>query len=300
MSQRRDRAFLFCPLSSGFLWEDFVEMALLRVDKQKCEKEGICVDVCPLGILALDADKGPVVRPGMTRFCIACGHCSAACPHGALDNVRNPLSRQELLEHFPVIDPGTALTFLRSRRSIRCYKEDPVPRELTLQLLQAARYAPSGHNSQGVGYLIVESRRALNRICKIVLDWMGEMVRTGSELANRLHMSGIIKAHQRGEDRILRKAPQLIVATARKELRAAPVTTCLALEYVELYATSLGLGTCWAGFAQICARQYPALPDFLKIPENRVITGMMMVGFPKYAFHRMPERNPLEVAWLGE
>lgn len=280
--------------------EGFINMALLKVDIQKCKKEGICVDVCPLGILALDADKGPSARPGMTQFCIACGHCVAACPHGALDNVRNPLSRQELLERCPVIDPKTALTFLRSRRSIRCYKEDLVPRELTLQLLQAARYAPSGHNSQGVGYLIVEDRRALDRICEIVLDWMAEMVRTQSELANRLHMPGIIKAHERGEDRILRKAPQLVVATAPKELRAAQVTTYLALEYVELYATTLGLGTCWAGFAQVCAQQYPFLPKFLQIPEDRIITGMMMVGFPKYAYYRMPERKPLEIAWFGE
>lgn len=275
-------------------------MALLKVDKQKCEREGICVDVCPIGILALDEHEGPVVRPKMTPFCIACGHCVAACPHGALDNVRNPLARQELLTHFPVVDPKTALAFLRSRRSIRCYKEDPVPRELTQQILQVARYAPSGHNSQGLGYLIVDKRKVLDRICEIVLDWMAEMVRTQSELANRLHMPGIIKAHERGEDRILRNAPQLVVATAPKQLRTAQVTTYLALEYVELYATTLGLGTCWAGFAQVCAEQYPPLPDFLKIPDDRSVTGMMMVGFPKYAYYRLPERNKLEVAWFGK
>jgi nitroreductase/NAD-dependent dihydropyrimidine dehydrogenase PreA subunit len=246
---------------------------LLRVDKDKCEKDGICVEVCPIGILAVDTEKWPVVRAGMGSFCIACGHCVAACPHGALDNARNRLHNQTPVRNLPVVAADTALTFLRSRRSIRCYKPDPVPRELTIQLLQAARYAPSGHNSQGISYLIVDNRESLDAMCAIILEWMAEVVRTRGELANRLHFPGIIKAHERGEDRILRKAPQLIVATAQKELKAAQVTTYLALEYVELYATSLGLGTCWAGFAQICAQQYSQLQEFLLIPEMRLITG---------------------------
>lgn len=275
-------------------------MALLKVDQQRCEKEGICVEVCPIGILALDAAAGPVVRPGMTPYCIACGHCVAACPHGALDNVRNPLSGQAALEHSPVLDPHMALTFLRSRRSIRCYKDGPVPRGLVLKLLEAARYAPSGHNSQGIGYLIVDQPGDIERISAIVVEWMVQMVETQPDLANRLHMPGIIKAHQRGEDRILRKAPLLIVATAPIELRAAQVSSYLALEYVELYATSLGLGACWAGFAQVCAQQYQPLLKFLNIPAERAVTGMMMAGFPKYTYYRMPERNPLQVVWFGE
>lgn len=275
-------------------------MALLKVDQQRCEKEGICVEVCPIGILALDAGAGPVVRPGMSQHCIACGHCVAACPHGALDNVRNPLSGQAPLEHFPIVEPNTALAFLRSRRSIRCYKDDPVPRELTLKLLEAARYAPSGHNSQGIGYLIVEQPKDIERISAIVAEWMMLMVETQPELANRLHMPGIIKAHQRGDDRILRKAPLLIVATAPVALRAAQVSSYLALEYVELYAASLGLGTCWAGFAQICAQQYPPMLGFLNVPADRAVTGMMMAGFPKFSYYRLPERNPLQVVWFAD
>ncbi len=239
-------------------------MALIKVEQRKCEKEGICVEVCPLGILVLDKDKGPEVRPGMTQFCIACGHCVAACPHGALDNVRNPLAEQPQLNCFPVIDKKTALEFLRSRRSVRCYKQDPVPRELTLELLEAARYAPSGHNSQGVAYIVVEEPKALQRICEIVLDWMAEMVRTQSELANRLHMPGIIKAHERGEDRILRKAPQLIVATAPEQLRAAQVSTYLALEYVELYATTLRAGNL---LGWLCPNLCTAIPGFARFSE---------------------------------
>jgi nitroreductase len=111
-------------------------------------------------------------------------------------------------------------------------------------------------------------------------------------------MPALIRAHEAGEDRILRGAPHLIVAHAPADLLAAPVSTVLSLEYVELYAPALGIGTCWAGYTQICARQFPALPQFLRIPQDRVITGILMAGYSRYKYHRLPVRDPLDVAWF--
>lgn len=273
-------------------------MELIRVDMEKCRKDGICVEVCPLSILSLDPEGVPMVVPGLDEHCIGCGHCVAACPHDALDNERNPLARHGVLPRYPVLDPHTAFTFLRSRRSIRRYRKAKVPRETLVDLLQIARYAPSGHNSQGLSYLLVDGEDSLKTISQIVVEWMRETVVSQPELAARLHMPGIIKASERGEDRILRNAPALIVATASKELRAAQITTYLALEYVEIYATTLGLGTCWAGFTQVCAQQHPALAKFLEIPEDHAVMGMLMAGYPLYHYYRLPERNPLEVRWF--
>ncbi|NLI80893.1 MAG: 4Fe-4S binding protein [Deltaproteobacteria bacterium] len=273
-------------------------MGLIRVDLEKCERDGICVDVCPVHILVLNHDMRPEVAPGMAQYCIGCGHCVAACPHEALNNVRSPLAEQGKLPAYPVVDSETALAFLRSRRSIRRYTDFPVPRELIVRLLQAARYAPSGHNSQGISYIVVDELSALKRIRGLVADWMREVIVSQPEMANRLHMPGIVRAHERGEDLILRDAPALIVAIAPKDLRPAPITACLALEYVELYATTLSLGTCWAGYAQVCAQQYPPLAEYLRLKEEMGVLGMLMVGYPRYRYHRLPERNALQIEWF--
>jgi len=273
-------------------------MSLIQVDKDKCLRDGLCVEVCPVGILAMDEESGVYAVPQLVKHCIGCGHCVAVCPEGALDNVRASLKDQIPLTRYPVLDGATALTFLRSRRSIRCYRPEPVPRDLVLQLFQAARYAPSGHNSQGLSYLVVDKREDIDRLIGIVVEWMRERVEREDPLARKLGLNGIIKAHERGEDKIFRGAPLVLVAHASGDSWAAPVSTVLALEYVELYATALGLGTCWAGFAHACGQEYPQFAEFLNLPGNRVITGIMMAGYPRHTFRRLPERNPLDVAWL--
>jgi len=164
-------------------------------------------------------------------------------------------------------------------------------------LLEASRYAPSGHNSQGLSYIIVEDGQVLRQIGSIVIEWMREFCRVQEQLARSLHMSGVIRSWERGEDRVLRDAPQLIAACAPKDLLPARVTAYLALEYVELYATTLGLGTCWAGYAQVCAQQHPGIPRLLRLSSDKEIVGMMMVGYPLYSYHRLPYRNPVEVVW---
>jgi predicted oxidoreductase (fatty acid repression mutant protein) len=49
---------------------------------------------------------------------------------------------------------------IRTRRTIREFKPDPVPEEVVYKILQAARWAPSSSNSQPWHFIVI------NPMCK--------------------------------------------------------------------------------------------------------------------------------------
>lgn len=267
-------------------------MNLINVNQSKCIKCGICSKVCPTGVLSI-GENGP--NAGNPNNCLACGQCVAVCPHGALDNTKSPIADQIDVENFPVINSKTAENFLRSRRSIRCFKDIPVPKDKLLELINIAYYAPTASNSQGISYTIVENKKILEKAIEIIYEWMEKQL--------SLHWSFPmhVKTYKTtGTDTVLRNAPHLIIATAPKDFKNGRENTISQLTYAELYATTLGLGSCWAGLFEFCAfSNYSPLLSLFNIPEDKVITGAIMVGYPKYKYKKLVERHPLDVTFIN-
>jgi nitroreductase/NAD-dependent dihydropyrimidine dehydrogenase PreA subunit len=274
-------------------------MNLIQVDQGKCTRCGTCAAVCQ-GILGM-GDSGPQV---INDLCVGCGQCVAACPKGALDNIKAPLAKQTPIGKNSILDADTALQFLRSRRSIRNYQQKAVPREKIVQLLDSARFAPTACNSQGVSYQVVDNPEILRKITAVTIDWAEEEFKknsavTDSPWAPHMKVLEIERYRQTGEDTVLRSAPCLVVAMADKAL--FPLwrdNTYLSLAYMQLFAPSIGLGTCWAGLFALCAGlEYEPLMKLLNLPENMRVTGGMMVGYPQYSYQRLVERDPLKIIW---
>jgi nitroreductase len=193
--------------------------------------------------------------------------------------------------------PEAAAKFLRSRRSIRRYKEEQVPREKLLQILDVARFASTGANSQGLSYLVISDKPTLSKISAAVVDWMEEEVRKGSPVGE--YFSGMVRTvRETKEDAILRGAPHLIVALCNKEFPRGQENAHFAFAYAELMAPTLGVGTCWAGLFQGCAISgYEPLLEILAAPSDRKVAGGLMAGYPQYAYYRLVDRNDLDVLW---
>lgn len=268
----------------------------IEVNRDICTNCGLCVKVCR-GTLAM-GDHGPEIA---NDYCIACGHCVAVCPNGALTHNKVPLEKQVVYNQSSVT-PKMAENFLRSRRSIRNFKRRRVPREEIKELLNIARFAPTACNSQGISYHVIDDPDVLKCIAAAIADWAENDLKGGA--LGKSPWSGntantIYRYREKKVDTILRDAPCLIIAMADKERFAlGRDNTHFGLAYVQLYAPTFGLGTCWSGLFEYCAAaEYEPLLKLLNLPEGKTVTGASLLGYPLYAFQRLVDRDPIEITW---
>lgn len=221
------------------------------------------------------------------RLCIACGHCVAACPTGALS--LGAMSPAECLPVRRELDIGAdALEqFLKSRRSCRNYKSQIVPRETLTRLLDTTRWAPSAKNEQPVHWMVIESPPEVHKLAGLTVEWLRET----------RNYPGIVSAWEQGHDMVLRKAPHLVIASAHPDNSKPDVDCAIALTYLDLAANALGLGTCWAGILMNAAKEHRPLIDALNLPEHHKVYGAMMLGLPAYSYFRIPQRQVAKVVW---
>lgn len=190
---------------------------------------------------------------------------------------------------------------IMSRRSIRRYRTDPVPRELVETLLTAAIWAPSAHNRQPWRFCVVDQPDTKERLAQ-------EM---GARLRRDLEADGVpedvIAADTGRSYARITSAPVLIVLClsmsdmdiypdarrAHNETLMAVQSTAMAAQNLLLAAHDLGLGACW-----MCAPLF--CPDTAKsaldLPEDWQPQALITLGYP--AESREKKRHPLEKSVL--
>jgi nitroreductase/Pyruvate/2-oxoacid:ferredoxin oxidoreductase delta subunit len=273
------------------------EMLQSEVNENKCTRCGICAAECPIGIIASGSGEIPSLIKGKEEFCISCGHCVAVCPHGAfsLGGIK-PEDCAEVRS-----DPSATVEqvgdIIRSRRSIRSYRNEPVPKETLLKLIDIARYAPTGSNSQLVQWIVIDSPAEVHDLAGMVIDSIRDLVQRKDPSAMKYRFERFVTDWESGKDGIFRGAPSLVIAHASSAYGLASVDCSIALSFLDIASPSFGLGTCWAGIFMRAVTQWEPLRKRLAIPEGNSCFGAMMVGFPKYGYHRIPPRKEVVVSW---
>ena len=109
---------------------------------------------------------------------------------------------------------------------------------------------------------------------------------------------GLIRAWDQGVDNVLRGAPHLAITHADPDASEHIVEDCtLATAYLDLAAHSHGLGSCWAGFLIQAAQHYQPIIDALNLPENHTVYTALMLGYPKFRYCHIPQRDELKITW---
>ncbi|NLM37479.1 MAG: nitroreductase [Firmicutes bacterium] len=145
------------------------------------------------------------------------------------------------------------LALTKKRYSVRKFKDQPVEREKLLQVLEAARNAPSACNLQPWHFIVVTEEKLKSEVAQCYArDWF-------------------------------KKAPVVIVACgdhAASWKRAdgkdhCDVDLAIAIEHLALAAADLGLGTCW-----VCAFDARRCHEVLALPDNLEVIALLPLGYP--------------------
>lgn len=194
------------------------------------------------------------------------------------------------------------LALVKARRSTRIFKSDPIPDDYVDKILEAARFAPSGGNSQPWEFILVKDQTTKDRIVRMVAD-QGEYARrvelTREEELRFPSMRGPVREPG------FKNAPVFIVLCGDPRTKEAyPLLTLLtrgdshyvsslanAFFCMTLAATALGLGCQWVS-ATGSPFVSPLLKELLAIPHELTVYDMLVLGYaaapPKERFVREP------------
>lgn len=267
-------------------------MSEIKFDKKKCIKCGNCAKDCITYSIDFDKEGFPQIAQDGESRCISCQHCFAICPVGAITFNKN---KPEKAENTNLGNPDEILSLIKSRRSIRLFSKEKISNEEFKKIKKMLPYIPTGCNFNGLHFSIIESASAMNKIRNYVNSKVLNLISNKFTEKYAGKFAKFKTAFERGDDIIFRNAPHMIVVSSAINAPCANVDPIIALSYIELYAQSLGLGTCWCGFAQSCFKILPKLSKMVDIPDNYKPVYVMLLGKSavKYPRTTIPENFPI-------
>jgi len=289
------------------------------IDQQTCKACGLCSEVCPNKILSKNPLGKITFRQDRLSFCMKCGQCMAICPTKSI--------RIEGLSYsgdFFEIPEGTAVeapffNMIASRRAIRNFRDQPVPKDLLEKVVQAITFAPPGFTPIKTEIVVVQDTEIIRKALPYMIKLYDDLVRAmgnpigrlfirrevGKEKFNTIknHLIPLLKSRlpelKRGEeDTLTRYAPAMIVFHASKTAENYETDAYVALTYGFLAAHALGLGGSAMDIIPPAIQHSPELRKMFSIPDGNRVVASMILGYPKHPYQRGIRRALKSVTWI--
>jgi nitroreductase/NAD-dependent dihydropyrimidine dehydrogenase PreA subunit len=288
----------------------------ISINPEICRKCGLCVKACIHAKLK-QPDKSAPPRVVENMDCIACGHCVSICPSGALSHSAFPSGSVQPLDADLLPTADQMMEALRARRSYRKFKDNRIPHETLEQVVEAARLAPSAHNSQTTSFIVVEDPEMLKRVVDLTVNFLDGLAKYfrhpikgriaklmgGDQVKGVLPLipvfEGVVQLARSGAKLpMLLDAPAWIVFHSEKNAGYGAVNASCAMQNAMLMADRLGLGTFFTGFLLAPAMRGFLLHDLLGLDHEREIHGALAVGVPELQYKKWPSKKSANVRWI--
>jgi len=250
--------------------------------------------------------------------CCDCGHCIAICKADAI--IHDGVSKSDIEELPPIeITPEAMENLIFSRKSIRAFKDKQVPDELIDRLLDVATHAGTSSNGQTEEFIVIQNWDLLRKLEKRCIDivWNAGLKYLGSDgfmtrlllkkygpemLRQYRSYNGVIRHYKEKEEKggwVFRNAPTVIVMHGLATNFLSHANCAIATRNMELFAATLGLGTCWSGVLLVAAnKKKKAIHKILDLPMDREIYGAILLGYPRHHYNCKIKRKKRKVLRL--
>jgi nitroreductase len=189
------------------------------------------------------------------------------------------------------MDTRNLLEVIRHRRSARLYKTGKVTDRQLETILEAARWAPSGANTQPWEFIVTRDRKKMKRVREIYAKEWNDRKRE-----DPVHYKGIKKDYV-GDVSVLvlacgdARTKQVYLTTRqpadREKLFQASVAN--AVEQMMLAAASMNLGTVWVSVRE---EVEPELRKLFQVPDELRLLWVVPIGHAR-SWPRAKRRRPI-------
>ncbi|MFW9782084.1 MAG: nitroreductase family protein [Candidatus Heimdallarchaeota archaeon] len=266
-------------------------MPIVGINYEKCTQCGLCSKECRWLFVK---QENKVIFEDINGRCNLCGHCIAVCPSEAIifENLGDDPFYFEGIEDLENYIPyETISNFLRANRSIRHYKDKPVPKSTLEKVIRVMEFAPTGANVRAEKIAIISDSVQLSTLSEGII---GELLKNPSiKSRSGEHFETLRKIYKHP---IFHDAPHIIIVSSLGNSPLDHFNIGNIVTYGRIAAQSLGLGTCYIGYAQIAFESNPKLLKIAKIVGKS--WGVITIGYPDIEFMRCPPRSHKKVKGL--
>jgi nitroreductase len=193
---------------------------------------------------------------------------------------------------------------IASRRSVREFRESPVPEDVIEAIVEAGRSAPSALNRQPWKFLVIADRGVIEELSLMARARIKKIYRLMPVL--RLFVKGlkdqrsanaIKKTAGSPDDTVFYRAPLLIVVANDTRFNDTEADCCLAAQNMMLAAHSMGIGSCFIGRGRLIPRRN--ILSRLRLPAFYDTRVFVVFGYPKSPAAGGPARREGTVERIG-
>ncbi|MBP2025293.1 nitroreductase family protein [Peptoniphilus stercorisuis] len=250
---------------------------LVNIDKCiGCKK---CVIDCPMSNIIIK-DKKAIV---LSNDCLICGHCQAICPKNAIEITGFDEDIEEVDKY--ILNPEEYLRSIKTRRTIRDFRDDDIDDYIINQIIESGRYAPTARNAQDVSFIILKDKK--DEFENIAVLFFRRLIKVAKVFSVSLRKINI------DDNFFFKDAPIVILVVSKNKIDGS-----LASQNMATMAESYDLGVLFSGFFTVISRHSKKIKRELNLNRKEKVVMTLVIGKANVKYLRTTNKEDAKVLKL--